>query len=434
MRRAALLAALAFLSAVAQPCPAGQSIVDGLAGRGKLKIPLGDARKLESAVGQLLVINVDGFGVTGPLALSQGYADLVARIQPGGVIPHFGSTNFDRIVRTDAALAGLTTAPLLICSDIVKLSGTGGLSSFGDGYVGGFIGHYRGLTDEELATLARLNAFVFAALGINVALGPTVDTSTGDARVVEKARLVMVQMKRYGLSPVLKHYPTLPVTANLHHESPDTKLTAGALAAGVLPFHELAGEAGMLMTTHFRDSLVDPSLVTFSSTWNALLRKDTGFGGLLMSDGLLMLRNYTDRTVLAGGLPPAEMAGIDETAGWAARAILAGHDMVIVEGSAAQTVRVVEGLLALACAGTKDGAALAARITASSARVLAWKAANAAILRRAVTVPAAAVQAVMALLPKEGAALDRFRFDRAALARLEPALNAAALPAAGSRR
>ena len=57
------------------------------------------------------------------------------------------------------------------------------------------------------------------------------------------------------------------------------------------------------MTTHLLDSSVDKALVTFSPAWNLLLRTRTGFEGPLMSDGLLMLKNYADRGPLAGGVP-----------------------------------------------------------------------------------------------------------------------------------
>jgi hypothetical protein len=144
-----------------------------------------------------------------------------------------------------------------------------------------------------------------------------------------------------------------------------------------------------------------------------------------MSDGLLMLKNYADRRILAGGPPSSDTAGIDETAVWAARAILAGHDMVIVEGSAAQTTRAFEGLMTMACSGSPTGHALSARIEESYARITEWKAAHTATLRRTVTVPAAVIQAVIAVLPGATDGLGTFRFNRARLARLEPALAAA---------
>ncbi len=425
-----LLVVAGLLCAVASAVGAEGSFVDGLASAHGLGIPLEQATRIQAELGQLLVINVDGFGYSGPLALAPGFADLVRKLQVGGVIPHYGSTDYARIARTNRALAAMTDQPLLICGDIVKLRGAAGVASFGDGYVGGFLGRYRGLRDEELQTLAGLNAFVFAAIGMNVALGPTVDASTGEARVVERARLVIGQMDRFGIQPVLKHWPGLPPGANLHRESPDTRVPPAEVATRAQPFRELAGAAGIMMSTHFRDSLVDAAIVTFSPTWTGLLRSQTGFGGLLMTDGMLMLRNYRDQGMLAAGpgLPARETRGIDGTAVWAARAILAGHDMVILEGSVGQTTRAWEGLLRLACSGTPTGDRLAARIEESWKRVTDWKAARAALLRRSIQVPAATIQSIIRLLPGEKADLPSFRFDAQALEKIGPALKAMEAP------
>jgi beta-glucosidase-like glycosyl hydrolase len=421
------LAVLLVVLAIAAPAGlAGAPFVDHLAAAGRLRIPLDRAISLEAELGQLLVVNVDGFGYSGSLALAPGFAELVERIQVGGVIPHYGSNDIEKIARTNRALAAMTTLPLLICSDIVKLRGPTGIASFGDGYVGGFLGKYRGLPDAELRTLAGLNAFVFAALGINVALGPTVDSSAGEERVVERAASVIRELELYGVAPVLKHWPGLPAGADLHHSSPDTRVREPDLTARDTVFRSLAGEAGIMMTTHFRDSLVDPAIVTFSARWTGILRRQTGFGGLLMTDGILMLRNYGDRAMLAPGesVPAAEASGIDETALWAARAILAGHDMVIVEGSIAQTDRAWAGLLALACSGTPIGELLARRIEESWKRITRWKAARTDRLRRTIDVPPTVIPSIIALLPPEGADLSRFRFNETALARLEPELAA----------
>ena len=119
-------------------------------------MPIAQARELESKLGQLFIVNVDGFGTTGDLALEPGFVPMLKRLQIGGVIPHYGSTSYERIRRTNLALAGMTDLPLLLCCDIVKLRGSGRTVSFGDGYVGGFLGRYRVLPDDALETLARL--------------------------------------------------------------------------------------------------------------------------------------------------------------------------------------------------------------------------------------------------------------------------------------
>lgn len=425
LERLAFLGLFALVCAL--PCLPQQVSVDSLAAGGKLAIPREEALRLQAGIGQLLIVNVDGFGYTGPLALEPGFAPMVQRLQVGGVIPHYGSTSYERIRLTNRSLAGLTDLPLLICCDIVKLKAPSRTASFGDGYVGGFLGKFRRLQDEPFRKLARMNAYVFAALGVNVSLGPTVDTSTGDPRTAERARMAVDELKAFGIQVVLKHFPYLPTGANLHRESPDTAVPPAEAEKRFGVFHDLAGDADIVMTTHLLDSSVDPALVTFSPAWNAILRTRTGFDGPLMSDGLLMLRNYADRGPLARGVPTAGLSGLDEAAAWAARAILAGHDMVIVEGSAAQTVRVYEGLLAAACGPSAQGAALRARIEESVSRIARWKAERREPLRRVVDVPLSSVERLIDLLPPDGADLASFRFDSAAFARLVPGLEAAAL-------
>lgn len=425
---ATIFIATIFAALIVTPCAAQLSFVDALASEGKLGIPVQQAKDLESMLGQLFIVNVDGFGYAGPLALEPEFAPMVERLQIGGVIPHYGSTNYERIRRTNRALKGMTKLPLLVCCDIAKIKGANAVGSFGDGYVGGFLGKYKRLPDSELETLARLNAFVFTALGINVALGPTVDTSTTEPRTRERARIVIAALKDFGLEPVLKHFPYLPAGANLHAQSPDTRVPPDEAERRFAIFQELADDAGIMMTTHLYDSLVDTSIVTFSSAWNLLLRARTGFRGLLMSDGLLMLRHYTDTRMLAPGPMGPDVAGMDRTAAWAVRAILAGHDFIIVEGSAAQTYRAFLGLLTVACGKTTRGKELKERIEESYRRIEAWKLGKEAVLRREVDVPAAAIAKVIRVLPADGPGLSTFQFDANVMAGLEPTLRAARAP------
>jgi hypothetical protein len=421
------LTAIALLLALARlpGCPAESTQVDTMEARGQLGIPAAMARDIESKLGQLMIVNVDGFGVTGNLALEPGFAEMVAELQIGGVIPHYGTTDYEKIRRTNRSLASLTRLPLLVSCDIVKIRGASATGSFGDGYVGGFLGKFKRLPDPAFDTLARLNAFVFAAIGANVALGPTVDTSTRDARTAVRARTVMARMREFAVTPVLKHFPYLPVGASLHSESPDTLLSLREAERRFSIFEDLGGEADIMMTTHLYNSLVDGSLVTFSSKWNRLLRGETGFPGLLMSDGLLMLKHYADRKSFAGGPAGAEVAGLDETAVWALRAILAGHDFVIVEGSAVQTRRTFGGLLAAACRSTPLAERLRARIEESYGVIERWKREHAAALRHRVDAPFSSVSSVIRVLPDPATELASFRFDDRTMEGLEPVLRAA---------
>jgi beta-glucosidase-like glycosyl hydrolase len=181
----------------------------------------------------------------------------------------------------------------------------------------------------------------------------------------------------------------------------------------------------MIMTTHLLDSSVDRDIMTFSPVWNAILRAGTGFTGPLMSDGLLMLKNYAGRSAPASGVTTADFAGLDQAAVWAARAILAGHDLVVVEGSVAQTVRVFDGLLTAACRASPQAGELRRRIEESSARIARWKLDREAALRRTVEVPPSVIQKVISLLPADDADLASFRFEPAGLAGLLPSLEAA---------
>jgi hypothetical protein len=417
--------ALLILAVSSAGASAEYGFVEKLSASGSLGIPIAEARELESKLGQLFVVNVDGFGYAGPLALSPGYASLVKRLRIGGVIPHYGSTDFERIRRTNRALAGMTEQPLLICCDIVTLSGApagtpGRTARFGDGYIGGFIGRYRRLSDADYGTLASLNAFVLSALGINVALGPTVDDSTSDPRTEARARVMIAELRRFGLQPVIKHFPFLPKGANLHRESPDVKVALRDVEKRAAIFRTLAGESDILMTTHLRDSLVDPRIVTFSPLWLDILRRQTRFKGLLMSDGLLMLGNYVDRAALVGERAPPDASGsLDGPAGWALRALLASHDLLIVEGSAATTYRVFEGLLTVACGKTETGRLMRERIEAAAARIARFKKRNEKSLRRAVDVSPATIGAIVSLVPRDGADTGAFRFDQTALTRAE---------------
>jgi hypothetical protein len=85
---------------------------------------------------------------------------------------------------------------------------------------------------------------------------------------------------------------------------------------------------------------------------------------------------------------------------------------------------VFDGLLEVACRGSTVGRDLARRVDESWERILQWKS-RTAVLRRAVDVAPSAVQEAIALLPADTADLATFRFDRAGLARLKPALAAA---------
>ncbi len=422
-RRSILAGAIAGLlfGMTAAPCFPDGSFTDRILAEGGLGIEVSAARDLESKLGQLFIVNVDGFGYSGELAVLPGYVAMVKNLQVGGVIPHYASRDFQRIRRTNRALAGLTRLPLLICADLVGIESAGRTARFGDGYWGGFIGKFAPLEDEEFQTLSELNAFMFAAIGINTALGPTVDDSTADARTTERARVVVDALRRCGIEPVLKHFPFLPTTANLHKASPDTKIPAPEVKRKTAAFRSLLGESAIMMTTHTFDSLIDgASIVTFSAAWNAILRRETGFSGLLMSDDLLMLKNYADKSALG---EEAKGTAVQ----WAERAIIAGHDFIILAGGASTTYAVFEGLLRVALRDTEAGRALRRRILESYDRIEGFKQSRGRLLTRSFEAPMADVRGVVSAVPGDAVG-PGFRFSADQRPRLQAAVARASIP------
>ena len=395
----------------------GQSyLTTSLAMEGKLEISLVDAVRIERRLGQLLMVNVDGFGATGELAVTRGYLDLVERLQIGAVIPHYGRCDYEVIRATNAELRRRTKEPLLIASDIVTLcAADGSRASFGDGYVGGIIGKHRALDDRAFERLADLNAFVCKALGMSCALWPTLDSSTRDDRTVARARVVIDALSRQGVLVTLKHWPLVPQGVDLHRESVDVALPLPEIERVTAPFRELASRGDLLMTTHVYDSLVDDGLVTLSPRWMQLLQDSVGFSGPIVSDGLFMLRSHRERASVGEALPGLGRSGDDEIAGWAARAILAGHDMVIVEGSAATSQHVFERLLELCCRDDELGGRLRERVLAAHAKVIELKRRRAADLSATVEVPPSLVDRIVALVAREQAGLaDDAAYSRVA--------------------
>jgi hypothetical protein len=397
---------LALCAALASPAMAQEYFTTQLLLDGRLGISIVDAVQIEKRLGQLLVVNVDGFGTTGSLAVTQGYLDLLSRVQVGGVIPHYGRSEYGVLRATNAELARRTRAPLLIASDIVTLSAIdGSRAQFGDGYVGGFIGKHRALSDAAFARLAFLNAFVCRALGMGCALWPTVDASTREARVEDRARAVLDALDRFGILVTLKHWPFVPEGVDLHRESVDSALPLAEVERLAAPFRSLAARGDILMTTHVSDSLVEAGLVTLSPRWIDILSKGVSFAGPLITDGLFMLRSHRVQAVGGEPVPGLGSAGDDEIAGWAARALLAGHDLLIVEGTAASSLHVYERLLELACRGDDYGRRVRERIMAACAKVAALKERRRADLAASIDAPAALIDRIVALVARGAAGL-----------------------------
>jgi hypothetical protein len=342
----------------------------------------------EALVGQLIMASVDGSGYDGggdsalPPAIHPDYYRMVRDLGIGAVLPHYSTRNALLIRASNRALASMSVPPLIIAADYIRLSAPSvsdpGLSAeeeFGDGFSGGAIFGRRRLSDAEFEDAAERDASVHRLLGFTMALGPTMDASVRAADSTARAAALVAAYERNGVIACVKHYPFVPAGFNLHRETRPLEYSDAELLALEAPFIALAPRVRAVMSTHVLAPAVDPlNAATFSRAWVDRLRSRIGYGGFLLSDGLFMAGRY--------GEPPMDPAadadwkrfGIEDFASRAAiAAILAGHDMVILEGTSADTRRVRDSLLRAYARGDGAGKAFRAAAGASYARVIALK-------------------------------------------------------------
>lgn len=153
----------------------------------------------------------------------------------------------------------------------------------------------------------RLNALALAAtlrdVGINVNCLPLIDVRDagghdiiGDRSfgadplmVAALGRAVLDGLRAGGVVGIVKHIPGHGrARADSHLELPVVDAPADALERDFAPFRRLA-DAPMAMTAHISYTALDAQrCATLSPTIIAIIRRDIGFGGLLMSDDLGM--------------------------------------------------------------------------------------------------------------------------------------------------
>ncbi len=164
----------------------------------------------------------------------------------------------------------------------------------------------------------RLIAAELRALGIDGNCAPLVDVAVPEthpflrnrcygsdpATVVRMGRAVADGLLAGGVLPVVKHIPGHGrATADSHHDLPRVEVDAATLTTtDYAPFAALA-DLPMAMTAHVVYAAVDPLPATLSPAMIAVIRRDMGFGGLLMTDDLSM-------KALAGTLPELTRASL----------------------------------------------------------------------------------------------------------------------------
>ncbi len=178
---------------------------------------------------------------------------------------------------------------------------------------------------------------------------------TSPADVTARARAVADGLLVAGVLPVVKHMPGHGRgTADSHSDLPVVDVPRDVLdATDFAPFRALS-DLSLGMTAHVVYSAVDAAPGTVSAPVIDLIRRDIGFGGLLMTDDISM-------QALGGAV-----------ADRAARAIAAGCDVALhCNGDMAE----MEGVVA--ASGRLDAAvearAEASRVPAAAGDVAAWR-------------------------------------------------------------
>lgn len=385
----ALFLLFSTLVQAALPPDIARELVDGK----KSAVPYAECRAVEERVGQLLYINVDGYGSRH--AVDPYYLKLVERIQPGGVLPHYNSSSTEKIREASLALQAKSKLPLMIGIDYQRVDPPGAATSSGPskefrlglGYGGGFLGSFNANTDPAcVEKLARLQGELHRHLGINHPLGPTIefaaDKPTGVLSLPTEERRKFVEaalrgVRASGVETTVKHFPYTP-DFNLHKENRDVKLPAADINDKYLPIYRETRElSGFMMSTHVYNSNVDPDeMVTFSRRWVDMVRQEVGFKGLLMTDALFMISSYNESMKRMARSWPGDTAGISDLTIFAAKAILSGHDMVFLESTAADTEKIYKNLIELSCRDGELSKELRERINTAYSRITSYKLAN----------------------------------------------------------
>lgn len=399
MRSLFLFSIVSFFAFVAQAKPQPGRYTAELKKAGKLGIDAGECSGIEAKLGQLLYANVDNFGVDKKThkrldSLDPAYINMVENLQLGGVLPKYRNTDRDEFAAVNKKLQEVSHQPLLLGVDRMMLEAP----EFGLGYGSGLLSQVASTgNDKCIQQTVFLDAFFHRAAGVNHALGPTIErTEDGKflsrdlSEIAPKIKDLFEVFHNAGIATTCKHYPYTPTTYNLHDTTVDDKLSKAAVERKLEPFKELASESDFLMTTHVLNSNIDKdNVATFSPEWIRILREEVKYKGLIMTDGIFMFNKYPDSIKkMASKWPQDQVPLTSENSIFAARAILAGHDMVILESTSGDTYKIFKELLYLACQNKPVGNKFRARVNESYKRIVAYKTKHNKELRFSDAVPA----------------------------------------------
>jgi len=263
-------------------------------------LPKSRQNDLGESIGQLLVIGFDG------VEMSPQLADLLTRIQPGGVIL-FGR-NIVNGMQTAKLLKDCQkriNIPLLTCVDLE----------------GGRVDRFRevfGRAPSAADVFSTGSRILFRkhgnlighccrALGFNTDFAPVVDLALEASRTVMSSRAVSADPRQVvvyarefikglqaaGVIASIKHFPGLG-EANLdtHHELPSVnKAFKKMWDEDIYPYRALRRDTPMILVGHanYPQFTHDASPASLSKKWiTDVLRKKIGYRGLIVSDDLEM--------------------------------------------------------------------------------------------------------------------------------------------------
>lgn len=293
---------------------------------------------VENQLGQLLYINVDGFGKGLEQAIHPDYIKLVKLLNIGGVVPQFGKRNIKAMFAATGELFDSTELPLLIGSEYLKIDYLG---AFGQQRINA--GNKAGRCDGQHDAM---DSYLFKAVGINHWLGPSATAQ----RNPQQAQAISMYAGM-GIFSTLR----LPIPKD-NHINP------------------------IVMTHHRVDKRIDKdNIVTLSRKWLRKFNDDTHFSGLLMTDAV---HRATDGTAKSGDYSVFAADWLKRhpqdqpKAVFVARALLAGHNMVYLQGVARDTLNIYQQLSMMACRDDVDGRRLQYAIAESFHKISQFKRAH----------------------------------------------------------
>lgn len=337
-----------------------------------------DGTSLETMIGQMLMVGFDGDDLS-----DAGPQRILGHIRAGRL---GGVILFKRNVKSAAAVKEMTAAfraaspglPVLVAIDqeggrVQRLDGDVGFPETPSAI------RVAGRGDEAARSAYQRMADALAAWGFNVNLAPVVDLavrpdnpiitrigraySADPARVTDLATAFVEAHRAAGLLTSLKHFPGHGSSSgDTHHGFVDV---SGSWTRRELdPYRDMiaANRADMVMVAHVHHADFSPPGRRDPATLSpkvieGLLRGELGFDGVVISDDMEM------------GAIEALGAPVDI----AARAILAGNDILIYAGGAAPGKDLVTVLQSRLREAAKRDPAVAERIRESYGRIARMK-------------------------------------------------------------